>query len=107
MEYLRSILTVPCCHVTGMHDPLHYVEGRYVCQGQKADAFDNAIEQLGIPLKVKSKEGCYWCFESYKKIDIQPKQKDENESHDNRATSADAPREGARHDATTEREGHT
>lgn len=34
------LLKPACCHVTGDHDPRHYVDGSYVCFYQKADAFD-------------------------------------------------------------------
>lgn len=38
-QYLQEILTLPYCHVSGMHDPEHYRRGGYICNIQKSKDF--------------------------------------------------------------------
>lgn len=63
--YLRDLLRPRCCHVTGEHDPRHFVEGRYVCEIQASEAWNRACqelfgEQFG-PEDALPKEDCGWC----------------------------------------------
>lgn len=52
---------LPCCHVTGMHDPGHFREGKYICADQKANAFERLCRSLGINPKTRSEPHCGWC----------------------------------------------
>lgn len=63
MEFLREILTPPCCHVSGEHDPTHFREKpARVCYIQKQVAYDHALVMLRIgSVPGKSKKNCYWC----------------------------------------------
>lgn len=79
IDYLIGILRLPCCHVTGMHDPTHYEERRYVCDFQKATAWERAVSVLGLAERYNSEhcgtsvrnidhrlgpwpeDDCYWC----------------------------------------------
>lgn len=74
LEFLRDLLLPRCCHVTGMHDPGHFEEKKYVCELQKRDAFDRARMLLGFkkisPSDPVSKEKCYWC--AYRKEHPKP-----------------------------------
>ena len=92
IEYLAGILRLPCCHVTGMHDPRHYEERRYVCDIQKSRAYDKAVIALGLAevdrqpqrrdtatnfdesIAPFPDEDCYWCgqYEATKRSGPQP-----------------------------------
>ena len=48
LAYLKDLFTPRCCHTTGMHDPRHFVDKQYVCNDQKAEAFDRGRELLGF-----------------------------------------------------------
>ena len=64
-EYLREILTPPCCHVSGEHDPVHFKEQpKKVCSIQKARAYERALRELrfGIIPGRKEEEICGWCL---------------------------------------------
>ena len=74
LEYLAEIFALPCCHVSGMHDPTHYEKG-LVCESQMAKAWKHAMKALGLEPTVKSQDGCYWCsaHEGYpENKDVQP-----------------------------------
>ncbi len=58
---LESALWIPCCHTSGMHDPVHFQERRYICESQKAAAFDRLCGELNLNPETKSKEDCGWC----------------------------------------------
>lgn len=62
---LRDLIAPPCCHITGEHDPTHFVEGRYICQHQMAYAYKRLRHALGIPTiqpdEAKPVTGCGWC----------------------------------------------
>jgi hypothetical protein len=61
-EYLARVLTPPCCHVSGMHDPTHFKENpKRLCDIQKSTAFENAIKRLRLKVVATSADGCYWC----------------------------------------------
>lgn len=65
VQRLRLALSPPCCHVSGMHDPTHFSEGRYVCNDQKAKAYDSIRAALCLP-PVATKDctpvvNCCWC----------------------------------------------
>lgn len=36
-EFIRSFLKIPCCHVSGMHEPEHFVDNLYVCGNQAVE----------------------------------------------------------------------
>jgi hypothetical protein len=67
LTWLRETLKPECCHVSGMHDPTHWSEGRYVCRDQKAGAYDHLRTALGFaavkPQDCVSPEDCGWCHE--------------------------------------------
>ena len=58
---IEALLSIPCCHTSGMHDPVHFQERKYVCEHQQSDALKNLCRVLGINPTTKSKPDCYWC----------------------------------------------
>lgn len=73
-QFLTDLLTPRCCHTTGLHDPQHFVEGKYVCNDQKARAFDRARKYLGLPevtpADAVSEDGCERCKNAKAKGDL-------------------------------------
>ena len=67
LAYLHSILRVGCCHVSGMHDPTHFLERPdAVCDIQRRNAYDHAIVALGFKLEPGiADEDCGWCSGKY------------------------------------------
>lgn len=61
-EKIEELLWLPCCHTTGMHDPAHFRERKYICNSQKAEALQRFCVELGINPKTRSYPDCYWCF---------------------------------------------
>ena len=66
IAWLRDVLRVRCCHVTGDHDPLHFKEQRYICEMQQGAAWTRAVLALGFddlaePAGVEPYDGCFWC----------------------------------------------
>jgi len=61
IELLELWLYIPCCHITGMHDPQHFVERKGICEYQKAEALERFCKDLGINPVVRSAPGCCWC----------------------------------------------
>ena len=66
VAWLRDVLQLRCCHVTGDHDPLHFKEQRYICDMQQGAAWTRAVLALGfddlaIPATVEPYDGCFWC----------------------------------------------
>lgn len=61
LKYLEELLWLPCCHTTGMHNPSHYRERKYVCTLQKEKALIRLCETLGLNPQTKSRDDCYWC----------------------------------------------
>ena len=58
---------IPCCHVSGIHDPVHFEEREYICNRQKAEAFERLCKELEINPKTKSDPECSWCRDYPKK----------------------------------------
>ena len=58
---IEEILWLPCCHVSGMHDPVHFQERKYVCEHQKTEALERLCKKLGINLQTKADPDCGWC----------------------------------------------
>ena len=56
MEWLRDILAPGCCYVTGLHDPTHFREGRYVCRFQEQAAYRKLRAALGMDEKPATSE---------------------------------------------------
>jgi len=61
LKYLEELAWIPCCHTTGMHDPTHFEQGKYICTLQKSHAFERFCKELGINPQTKSESNCYWC----------------------------------------------
>lgn len=61
LETLESYLYLPCCHVSGIHDPVHYEERKYICESQKAEAFTRFCSDLGVNPTVRMRPSCTWC----------------------------------------------
>lgn len=77
--YLAQILALSCCHTTGMHSPTHFQEQQYICESQKAQAWQRAVTALGFGKMVDrptaspevanldprigpfADPDCYWC----------------------------------------------
>lgn len=62
LKYLKEIFTIPCCHITGTHDPGHYSERKYICTSQKSKALERGCKKLGINPETKSDKNCFWCY---------------------------------------------
>ena len=60
IERILNAATIFPCHVTGTHDPTH--TPKYVCNMQKADAYDRIMAQLEVesPRSLHAKN-CYFC----------------------------------------------
>lgn len=56
-----------CCHTTGTHDPRHFVDGKYLCDQQKAEAWHRVVLLLGIgrlahpEAAERRPDSCFWC----------------------------------------------
>jgi hypothetical protein len=61
---IELYLYLPCCHVSGMHNPSHFEQRKYICELQKAEALERFCHDLGINPVTRSKIDCSWC-ESY------------------------------------------
>lgn len=65
LSFLKKVLTPYCCHVSGLHDPVHFKEKQYVCEKQKAKCYDRLRELLGFGAVTVDEPvpapGCYWC----------------------------------------------
>lgn len=61
IPHLEFWMYLPCCHVTGMHDPQHYEERTYICEIQKTKAFERFAKDLGVNPVVRMEPGCGWC----------------------------------------------
>ena len=48
LAWLVDIARPRCCHVTGEHDPTHFVNGRYVCSFQLAEVAWRLLAALGL-----------------------------------------------------------
>jgi hypothetical protein len=62
-ELLELWAFIPCCHITGMHDPNHFENREYICNNQRATAFERLCKDLGINPVVRSDMDCGWCNE--------------------------------------------
>ena len=58
---IEEMLWLPCCHVTGMHDPVHFEERKYICERQKSEALERLCKKIGINPKTCSDPECGWC----------------------------------------------
>lgn len=62
---LRELLMPMCCHITGMHDPTHFREQKYVCEFQKRYAWERTWKVLfgeePTPAEIPSDPECGWC----------------------------------------------
>lgn len=65
LEWLRYILRLECCHVTGTHDPNHFVERGAYCNYMLRDAFIRIVEALDINVVRTSSPDCTKCHEWY------------------------------------------
>jgi hypothetical protein len=77
IEWLLDLARPRCCHVTGEHDPRHFVDRRYVCRDQMAAIAWRLRIALGVdevrevrpgvdrrwvnPEEAVSMAGCHWC----------------------------------------------
>lgn len=63
LDYLSELLTPGCCHTTGEHNPRHFLaDPTDLCQSQRSEAWDHAVEQLGIDIEAAvSHEHCGHC----------------------------------------------
>lgn len=64
---IEEMLWLPCCHVSGMHNPTHFDERKFICSLQKSEALERFCKQIGINPKTKSKPTCGWCADYPKK----------------------------------------
>lgn len=77
LAWLLDLARPRCCHVTGEHNPRHFVEQRYVCSDQLAGVAYRLVDALGLgaaphdfghyrrrqvdPATAVSRQGCFWC----------------------------------------------
>lgn len=66
LKWLKSILMVRCCHITGTHDPCHFEDKKYVCSRQRENSFKRLWINLDFgdfptPEEAVSDSSCYWC----------------------------------------------
>lgn len=61
IKEIEKLLWLPCCHLSGMHDPLHFQERKGICHNQKVKALERLCKALKINPKVKSDPDCGWC----------------------------------------------
>lgn len=61
LPLLEAWAYLPCCHLSGMHEPEHFANREYICMHQKAEAFERFMKDLGINPETKSKIDCGWC----------------------------------------------
>ena len=83
LQILELWAYLPCCHVSGMHDPEHFQKRTGICSSQKAEAFERLCLDLGINPETKSKRDCGWCadYSHYRKgegVKLFKKQKKES-----------------------------
>lgn len=66
---IEDMLWLPCCHLTGEHNPEHYKDRKGICNFQKAKALERFCKELGVNPKTKSLEDCFWCntYPEYRK----------------------------------------
>lgn len=66
---VREAVKIRCCHVTGLHDPTHFEERRYVCERQMAQAYLAVRIVLKMdpptPEEATATPGCGWCEGRY------------------------------------------
>ena len=60
-ETIEEMLWIPCCHLTGEHNPEHYKDRKYICRRQKAQALERFCEEMAINPQTKSLKDCFWC----------------------------------------------
>jgi len=60
-EIIELWMFVPCCHMSGMHELTHFDNRLYICESQKAEAFERFCKDFGINPVTKSKIDCGWC----------------------------------------------
>ena len=61
LTLIEAYAYLPCCHESGMHDPCHFEERRYICESQKSKAYERLMKSLEINPVVRSEPNCFWC----------------------------------------------
>lgn len=69
LHYLKKLLAIAPCHITGEHTPNHHLDG-IICDDQRADAWKYAMIELGFdpdrPERVLHNGTCGWCHPTRK-----------------------------------------
>lgn len=60
-ELIELYLYLPCCHVSGTHDPRHFEERTSICNRQESEAMTRFCKALGINPVTRSDPECGWC----------------------------------------------
>lgn len=63
LEEIEQKLWLPCCHTSGMHDPRHFQDRKYICGDQVQVALHRLCTEMGINPITKSDPDCFWCKE--------------------------------------------
>lgn len=63
--YLEALLAFECCHMTGMHDPKHWMEDGTVCWEGMEKPYKRILEELGLEAPVYSAHDCGRCRGGY------------------------------------------
>ena len=61
LEEIEEKLWIPCCHTSGMHDPKHFQDQKYICGDQVQVALHRFCTEMGINPVTKSDPDCTWC----------------------------------------------
>lgn len=60
---IEKMLWLPCCHISGTHNPTHFQERKGVCNTQTRIALERFCKEIGINPKTKSDPDCGWCID--------------------------------------------
>jgi len=60
LEEIEDWTFIPCCHISGEHNPKHYKLGM-LCDKQLANAYEALCKDMGINPVTRMKPGCGMC----------------------------------------------
>ena len=60
-QQIEDMLWIPCCHTSGIHNPTHFSEKKYICSDQCKKALIRFCKEIGINPRTKSDPKCGWC----------------------------------------------
>jgi hypothetical protein len=63
LGYLKNLLAIEPCHITGEHEPNHNLKG-IICNFQRGEAWEHAMTELSFDPKNPARkihDDCFWC----------------------------------------------